>query len=184
MTDPKIRQYFSVKDRLSLIKYDIVVIDDRIVFPKSLRTTILKSLHSAHQGVSSMTRRAKDTMYWPGLDADIHNTRYTCKPCNEMAPSQPKEPLIQTTSPSYPFQLICMDYFSIGHYSYLVVVDRFTGWPMLYYFRSEATARELISICREIFTSYGVAEEVGSDGGPQFKASEFEIFLKNWGICH
>ena len=42
MTDPKIRQYFSVKDRLSLIKYDIVVIDDRIVFPKSLRTTILK----------------------------------------------------------------------------------------------------------------------------------------------
>ena len=48
MTDPKLRQYFSVKDRLSLIRYDIVVIDGRIVFPKSLRTTILKYLHIAH----------------------------------------------------------------------------------------------------------------------------------------
>ena len=37
LTDPNLRQYFSVKDRLSLLDHDVVVLDDRIVIPKSLR---------------------------------------------------------------------------------------------------------------------------------------------------
>ena len=41
-----------------------------------------------------MKGRTRDTIHWPGIDADIHNTRYTFKSCNEMAPSQPKDPLI------------------------------------------------------------------------------------------
>ena len=29
-----------------------------------------------------------------------------------------------------------------------------------------------------------VPEEIASDGGPQFKSSEFKNFLKSWGIRH
>ena len=56
--------------------------DDRIVVPKACRKAILDNLHSAHQGVTGMTGRAHQTVYWPGLDADIRNTRYTCTDCN------------------------------------------------------------------------------------------------------
>ena len=31
---------------------------------------------------------------------------------------------------------------------------------------------------------YGVAEEVASDMGPQFKSSKFEQFLKRYGVRH
>ena len=46
------------------------------------------------------------------------------------------------------------------------------------------TAQQLISLCRSIFTSYGVAEDASTDGGPQFKSHEFEEFLKHWGVKH
>ena len=41
-----------------------------------------------------------------------------------------------------------------------------------------------VSICRQIFIAYEVGKEIGSDGGPQFKAIEFTSFLKDWGVRH
>ena len=145
---------------------------------------MLNTLHSAHQGVTSMTTRARGAVYWPGIDADIRNKRYTCQRCNEMAPSQSKEPLSPSPSPLYPYQMICLDYFDLGHHTYLICVDRFSGWIIIHHYPNGATARQLISSCRSIFTSYGVAEDASTDGGPQFKSHEFEEFLKHWGVKH
>ena len=52
------------------------------------------------------------------------------------------------------------------------------------HYPQKATSKKLISTCRDIFSSYGVAEELSSDGGPQFTASEFKSFLKDWGVRH
>ena len=43
---------------------------------------------------------------------------------------------------------------------------------------------KLKSICRYLFTSYGVTEEFSSDGGLQFTAQFFQQFLQDWGIAH
>ena len=113
------------------------------------------------------------------MSSDITNTRLNCKPCTEHAPSQPAEPLIPTPFPDWPFQKICADYFFIDLHSYLIVADRYSGWISVYYFPpGEVTSATLVSIFREIFSSFGVPEELSSDGGPQFIANEFEAFLK------
>ena len=91
---------------------------------------------------------------------------------------------IETPPPSYPFQHISTDYFEVGHHSYLVIVDRFSGWLIIYHFHYHATSKKLISICRELFATYGVSEELDSDGGPQFPSHEFEQFLNNWSVKH
>ena len=70
----------------------VVLYNDRIVIPPSLRSEVLRSLHSAHQGTSSMTSRAEASVYWPGITSDIHNMRARCSQCNRMAPSQPNPP--------------------------------------------------------------------------------------------
>ena len=71
-----------------------------------------------------------------------------------------------------------MDYFSLDAFSYLVTVDRFSGWPCVYHMKNgNATSNILIKICRELFCTYGVPEEVSSDGGPQFKSEVFKQFL-------
>ena len=42
----------------------------------------------------------------------------------------------------------------------------------------------LISICRDIFQSYGAPEELSSDGGPPFTSLPFTHFLQDWAVKH
>ena len=93
--------------------------DGRIVIPGNLKKHIHRTLHSTHQGVGSMKRWANMSVYWPGLNNDMRNMRYTCHTCNEIAPQQQKEPLILTPPPQYAFQQICADYFEITAHHYL-----------------------------------------------------------------
>ena len=62
----------------------------------------------------------------------------------EIAPSQPREPLALSDSPEYPFQRICTDYFEIGSHAYLSIVDRFTGWIIVYHYPEHARSEQLI----------------------------------------
>ena len=66
----------------------------------------------------------------------------------------------------------------------MVIADRYSGWVSVYHFPTSATSRHLISICRALFTAYGTAEELSSDGGPQFESHEFQRFFRNWGVKH
>ena len=122
---PGTQQFWYIRDRLSP-DGNLVMFENRVVIPKALQSKILKDLHSAHQGSNSMIMRANQSIYWPGMTAAIKNTRYTCRHCNEAAPSLTKEPYTASPPPIYPFQRICMDYFTVGHHSYLVCVDRFS----------------------------------------------------------
>ena len=90
-TNPSIRDFWEVRDRLSLSDR-IIYMNHRIVIPPSLQKHVLYALHSAHQGVSGMKARANTTIYWPGMINNIHSTRYNCKHCKEIAPSQPRSP--------------------------------------------------------------------------------------------
>ena len=67
-------------------------------------------------------------------------------------------------------------------YNYVVVVDRYSNWPMVY--RAENGADGLIKRLREVFATFGVPEEITSDGGPQFTAGKTQHFLNSWGIHH
>ena len=181
-TNPShLRNFWDVRHRLTELG-GIAYMDNRIVIPAILRKIVLENLHSANQGVSGMKFRANNCIYWPGLDNSIRQHRDTCKDCNENAPSQPKEPLILSSSPEYPFQQICADYFQIGDYSYLDIVDRFSGWLCIYYFRGEMGSKSLVNVLRELFTSYGAPEEISSDGGPQFIGNVYKDFLTRWGV--
>ena len=180
---PILRDYWSVRDRLSIRDGDLFMAD-RVVIPKSLRQHVTNGLHAAHQGVSSMLSRARQVVYWPSMENDLRNKRYKCYRCNEIAPSQPKEPLLLAPAPDYPFQQIATDYFEIAKHSYLSIVDRFSGWIIVYHFSEHARSDKLIEKCRKVFEAYGVAEEISSDGGPQFVAQQFKKFLEDWGVRH
>ena len=185
-TDPVIRNYWQVRHRLSFAN-GVMMMDHRIVIPIPLRKLILENLHSAHQGVTSMKSRANHCVYWPGMENSIQNYHNTCtsSTCVKYKQSQHVEPLIITPIPEWPFQKICLDYFFVEQHSYLVVADRYSSWPCVYYFKpGEATSSLLINSCRDIFTNYGVPEEISSDGGPQFVAKSFKYFLHQWGVRH
>ena len=66
--------------------------------------------------------------------------------------------------------------------NYLVVVDRYSNWPIIE--QAHDGAKGLInSLCR-IFITYGIPDECASDGGPEFVATVTRQFLKEWGVHH
>ena len=160
----------------------IIVYKDLIVIPPTLRGEVLTALHAAHQGVSSMITKAEASVFWPGITSDINNIRNTCQACNRMTPSQPSAPPTPMVPPVYPFQCICADYFHHKGRNYLVIVNRYTNWPIVE--RSSDGAQGLICALRKQFSTFGIAEELASDGGPEFTAKSTQKFLSSWGVHH
>lgn len=77
---------------------------------------------------------------------------------------------------------MCSDYFHYKGHSYLVSVDRYSNWPIVE--KSTGGAQPLIDILRRTFVTYGIPDELASDGGPEFVATATKIFLAVWGVRH
>ena len=97
-TEPKIHDFWEVQYQLSTER-DLVLMDRRIVVPKSLKGKVLSCLYSAHQGIEGMKTRANNSVYWPGMNASIHNFRASCSTCAIITPSQLREPITMISSP-------------------------------------------------------------------------------------
>ena len=148
---------------------------------------VCDSLHSAHQGISGMTERAKASVFWPGISNSIQHTRNHCNVCWQIAPSQPNLPPVTPLIPSTPFESIAADYCTISGHHYLIIVDRFSNWPEVIQIMPgthNSGASGLIKALKRNFATFGVPIELGSDGGPEFTAAETLDFLKRWGVHH
>ena len=129
-----------------------------------------------------MTARAESSVFWPGMSADISATRNNCEHCHRMAPSQPAAPPTPPIPVVYPFQAMCADFFVHKGIYYLVMVDRYSTWPIIT--KSTGGATDLIIHLRRAFATYGTPEEITSDGGPAFTSHETRSFLHRWGVHH
>lgn len=176
-----IQEYWQYRDELSSID-GAVVMGQRVVIPVTLQPKILQALHAAHQGTGKMLDRANASVFWPGMTKDIAATRAKCIECWRMAPTQPRLPPVEPSVPSMPFQAVAADFFSLRGADYLVIVDRFSGWPHIITstLGAEATKKALV----KYFATYGVPEELSTDGGPGFVAKDTTQLLKRWGVRH
>ena len=145
----------------------VILYKDIIVIPPTLRASVLQALHSAHQGVSMMVSQAEGSFFWPGMTSAIEETCAHCTAYNRMAPIQPNPPPTPPTRQVYPFQAICADYFSHGGHHYLVAVHRYSNWRIVE--GNAEGSKGLIAALRRVFVTFGIAEELSSDGGPEFK---------------
>ena len=181
MLPTDIRPYFSIFHNLSTVD-GVVCHGDRVIIPAALRPQCLTALHAAHQGTSGMTARATSSLYWPGMTADIAATRQGCSTCNGNAPSQPAMPSVTPEEPEYPFQHVCADFFHHEGSAYVVLVDRYSGWPIVAPAINGATG--LATILRETFATFGIPDTITTDGGPEFAAHQTRELLQAWGVHH
>ena len=123
--------YWKFKDAL-YVHDGVIMYQDRVVVPTSLRGTVGNLLHAAHQGVSVMESRARAIVFWPGMSQDIQNVRDACLHCCRNAPSQAATPAIAPYIPSTLFESIVADYFESHGHVYLVVADRLSGWVEIF----------------------------------------------------
>ena len=160
----------------------VIMMNQRIIVPTSLRKQLLETLHAAHQGVNAMCERAADSIFWPGISIDITRTRNECEHCHRIAKSHALEGPHEISPSEYPFHKISCDYFQYENSNYLVIVDRYSNWPIV--FKENGKAESLVKRLREVFVTFGIPEELTSDGGPQFTAEITREFLKSWHVHH
>lgn len=71
----------------------------RIIIPSSLRPEIKSRLHTGYIGIENTKFRARETVYWPGIDYEITYMKTNCPTCLEFRNRQSKEPLMHHEVP-------------------------------------------------------------------------------------
>ena len=122
---PLVTPYYSVRDELSI--YDgVVFMGEQLVVPQALRAEIKKELHTSHAGVEGCLRRARENVYWPGMNCELRQWISTCEPCRVFETSHGKETLMSHEVPRRPWWEkvhVAVDLFSLDQKDYLVAVD-------------------------------------------------------------
>ncbi|KAL1255543.1 hypothetical protein QQF64_013604 [Cirrhinus molitorella] len=154
----------------------------RLVIPKSLQSDILEKLHSAHQGIAKCRERAKQSVWWPGLSAQLQQKVEKCDICASHRKIF-KETLIPTEFPDRPWSKVGADLFQWKDDQYLLVIDYFSRFMEIAKL-SSTTAACVVTHLKSIFARHGIPTEVMSDNGPQFSAEYFKKFAKEWGFSH
>ena len=71
-------------------------------------------------------------------------------------------------TPSFPFKYAVGDYFSLVGINYLILLDRFSGWLIIYSAGAgEFNAKRLVKKTRDYFPNFNIPEEIATDGGPR-----------------
>ena len=77
---PELYPYYNVRDELTA-QDGILFKGLKCLIPSSIRVKIRSRLHGAHTGIESCLRRARKTVYWLGLNADIREYISECEVC-------------------------------------------------------------------------------------------------------
>lgn len=178
-----IRFYFSIKNELQVIN-DLLLKNDRIVVPNSLRNDILKLLHEGHQGIKSCQNLAKNSVYWPNIYTDIETYISSCHICLTHRRNNTKEPICHHDIKLIPWHKVGVDLFDFDSLKYLLVVDYFSKFVEIAHLNNNSTASNVIRHLKSIFSRHGIPYSLQSDNGPPFSSNEFAAFTAQWQIEH
>ena len=90
----------NVRDQVAT-RDGVIYKGEKVVVPKSLHSDYLSRIHLGHNGIESIKKRARDILYWPGINEDIKRFVRTCSVCNSCKPHQQHEPLKIHNVPMY-----------------------------------------------------------------------------------
>ena len=67
--------------------HSLLLMNSRTVILPSLQKKILLTLHEGHQGIDKTRCRARDSVFWPGIDREIKDMIKRCHQCLSSASS-------------------------------------------------------------------------------------------------
>ena len=179
--NPSLLPYW--KERSSISRKDkLLLYNQRILVPQSLRSETLQKIHTGHQGTARCRLLTKISVWWPGISSEIAQMVDNCSICAKEA-SHRREPLISTPTPDYPWQLLGSDLFELQGNHYLLVADYYSRYLEVIKL-SSTTSSAVIQAMQAMFARFGIPEYLRSDNGPQYSSEEFKNFTNQFGFLH
>ena len=178
-----LRPFWNRQDELT-IEDDCLLWGGRVVIPLKLRAKLLEELHRDHSGMMRMKAVARSYLWWPGLDREIEEMVRGCQSCQAVKNAPPGANLQPWAWPPQPWKRVHLDFAGpVEGSMFLLAVDAHSKRPEIHEM-SSTTVVKTIEVLQGMFASYGLPEQIVTDNGPQFTATDFANFMKANGIRH
>ena len=152
----------------------LLMVNLRMIIPRSLRAEMLRRLYTAHQGIQRSLAHARAVMYWPGLTEDVRMMVESCPSCQEKLPDNQKEPLLPHAVPDTPWAKVAADIFEFQGRSFLLIVDYFSKYPEVLKL-ADKTSGTVIAKFKGVFARHCIPTELIADHVP-FASAETAQF--------
>ena len=176
------RAYFDFRDELT-IQYQLVFKGPRIIIPAVLRREMMSMVHALHIGIEGCIRRARDSLYWPRMNADLKEYIGKRDICLAHWAVPGRESLVQQEIPERPWAKIGVDLCELKKRILLVVCDYYSNFIEVEKIHA-ATTQGVSRVLKNLFSRYGIPDVVILDNGPQFSSSEFADCAREWCFTH
>ena len=163
---------------------DVICRGNRVVMPASLQKDVVRLSHQGHQGISKTKAFLRTFCWYPGIDQQVEQTVKECVPCQAATPQYGVPPVQASDLPNGPWLEVQMDFlglFPSGDYL-LVMIDLYSRWLEVYFFRTAPTLKTTIGAMRAIFADKGIPVLVQSDNGPPYQSTGMTEFAAEMGF--
>uniref|UniRef100_A0A3B3RV52 Gypsy retrotransposon integrase-like protein 1 n=1 Tax=Paramormyrops kingsleyae TaxID=1676925 RepID=A0A3B3RV52_9TELE len=143
----------------------------------------MQCIHASHLGVEGCLRRARECVYWQGMNEQIKTYVQQCDTCRAVDCNQQKETLRPHDMPDRPWAKVGTDLFTFDNKDYLITVDYYSNFWEIDYLTDTKSAT-VIRKLKGHFARQGIPDIVISDNGPQFSSQEFQKFSHHWAFLH
>ena len=174
--------YWNYRDELT-VQDGVLYRGSRVIILQAMRPLMLKKAHESHHGAGASIRKAKDVIFWPGMNSEIYNMVSQCPVCNDYLVKQQKEPMMTPEIPTRPWQVVAQDLFILDRENFLITVDYFSDFWELDQL-PDTLSSTVVTKTKQHFGRYGIPEKVISDNGPQFRSQGYTKFAKDWDFTH
>ena len=69
-TPSSVHEYWNFRDKISVYE-GLLFRGNQAIVSKALRSDMIKQIHSVHLGMEACVRRARDILFWPGMQSDV-----------------------------------------------------------------------------------------------------------------
>ena len=108
-----VRPYWCAKEMLTEVD-GIILRGQQIVVPKCMRPEMVQLAHEGHLGITKTKRRAREAVWWPGMNSKLEETVSNCLVCVRFSNEQRREPLVGSPLPGRPWEKVGVDLFDLG----------------------------------------------------------------------
>ena len=153
---PDLHPYWTFREELT-IEDGLILKGTIIVIPSKQCQAILKQIHEGHLGLNKCKLRAKETVYWPGLNTELEDLVLNCQLCLKYSTAKCKlEPSLALGQevPLHPWTKLATDIFHFEGTSYLLIVDYTSCYPVVHKLAS-MTGQHIASQFKLISSEYG-----------------------------
>ena len=144
---------------------------------------MLDLIHEGHQAIKKCLLHSRESLFWPGISNEIHQTVDKCGICQATSTVQRKLPSVPSEIPPHAWHTLSTDLFYWKHFDFLVPGDYFSKFLIVRKLPSSTSSAVCKKICN-IFTEFGKPYILRSDNGPCYANKEFKELMELFQVQH